>query len=132
MRVQDHYVSHPRGARDGDRVLYVNHWMAAGAFSAGNPANMTVLDVACGMPLGWNGERSRVPRPSSLDEACSRVWSRAFRAVPCYIPFSGGRESSMWLATATRYARRNGHEDPIPVTLRYPGLASASPVFRSW
>jgi hypothetical protein len=30
----------------------------------------------------------------------------------------------MWLATATRYARRNGHDDPIPLTLSYPGLAS--------
>ena len=40
------------------------------------------------------------------------------------MPFSGGRESSMWLAMATRYARRHGHGDPVPVTLRYPGLAS--------
>ena len=40
------------------------------------------------------------------------------------MPFSGGRESSMWLAVATRYARRHGHGDPVPVTLRYPGLAS--------
>ncbi len=31
----------------------------------------------------------------------------------------------MWLATATRYARRNGHDDPIPLSLRHPGLASA-------
>ena len=40
------------------------------------------------------------------------------------MPFSGGRESSMWLAMATRYARRHGHGDPVPVTLRYPDLAS--------
>ena len=31
----------------------------------------------------------------------------------------------MWLAMATSYARRHGHDDPVPVTLRYPGLASA-------
>lgn len=30
----------------------------------------------------------------------------------------------MWLATATRYARRAGHDDPIPLTLSYPGLAT--------
>ena len=41
------------------------------------------------------------------------------------MPFSGGRESSVWLAMATRYARGHGHADPVPVTLRYPGLASA-------
>jgi len=40
------------------------------------------------------------------------------------MPFSGGRESSMWLAMATRYARRHGHDDPVPVTLRHPSLAS--------
>ena len=37
----------------------------------------------------------------------------------------------MWLATATRYARRNGHDDPIPLTLRYPGLAYRRRSFRS-
>jgi hypothetical protein len=30
----------------------------------------------------------------------------------------------MWLATATRYARATGHDDPIPLTLRYPGLVT--------
>ena len=40
------------------------------------------------------------------------------------MPFSGGRESSVWLAMATRYARCHGHDDPVPMTLRYPGLAS--------
>jgi len=126
MRVVDHYVSHPRAARKGDEVLYLKYGMDAGAFSVGNPANMTFLDVACSMPLGWSGERPRSPRASSLEEACTRMFASSFERGRCYIPFSGGRESSMWLATATRYARRNGHDDPIPVTLRYPGLASAN------
>jgi hypothetical protein len=99
--------------------------MGEGACSADNPANVSFLDLACGMPLGWNGDRPRAPRAASLADACARVWSNSFERGPCYIPFSGGGESSMWLATATRYARRNGHDDPIPLTLSYPGLATA-------
>lgn len=99
--------------------------MGAGAFPVGNPAHMSVLDLACSMPLGWNGKGPLVPRASSLDDACTRAFSRCFGRGPCFIPFSGGRESSAWLAAATRYARRNGHDDPIPVTLSHPGLASA-------
>lgn len=125
MEPRDHYVSHPRAVRSGAQVLYGFSGMEAGAFSVGNPAHMTFLDLGCGMPLGWNGEPSLVPRASSPDDACERVWSDSFGRGPCYIPFSGGRESSMWLATASRYARRHGHDDPIPLTLRHPGLASA-------
>jgi hypothetical protein len=98
--------------------------MGDGAFSVGNPANMSYLDMACGMPLGCSGERPQPPRATSMDDALARVWSNSFGRGRCYIPFSGGPESSMWLATATRYARRNGYDDPIPVTLSYPGLAT--------
>jgi hypothetical protein len=125
MRVRDRYVSHPPNVRYGERVLYVKHAMDAGAFLVGNPAGLGYLDVACGMPLGWNGRRPSVPRAATLDEACELAWTGAFGRGPCYIPFSGGRESSMWLAIGARYARQNGYDDPIPVTLRYPGLASA-------
>ena len=118
------YFFQSRRGRRGSALMYGDSRMDAGAFSVGNPAQMTFLDVACSMPLGWNGERPLVPRPSSLDEACTRVWSRCFGRGPCYIPFSGGRESSMWLATAARYARENGHDDPVPLTLRYPGLVT--------
>jgi len=125
MEVLDRYDSHPRGARDGDDVQYGNPRMDAGAFPVGNPAHMTLLDLACSMPMGWNADRPRAPRASSLEEARMRVFSDSFGRGPCYIPFSGGRESSMWLAIATHYARRNGYDDPIPTTLRHPGLASA-------
>jgi hypothetical protein len=118
----DVFESRLAGADAGD--LFGRPRMGAGAFSVGNPAQMTFLDVACSMPLGWNGDHPVRARTSSLEEVCARVWSPCFGRGPCYIPFSGGRESSMWLATATRYARGNGHDDPIPVTLRYPGLVT--------
>lgn len=98
--------------------------MEAGAFSVGNPANLTSLDVACGMPLGCNSIHPPRPRRSSLDEFANLLFSSSFGRGPCYMPFAGGRESSMWLAMATRYARRHGYRDPVPMTLRYPGLAS--------
>lgn len=114
-----------RAHAPGPERLYSRVTMDGGAFAVGNPANLSFLDLACGMPLGWNSERPRTPRPALLDEACDRVFSESFGRGPCYIPFSGGGESSMWLAIGTRYARRNGHDDPIPLTLRYPGLTSA-------
>lgn len=39
---------------------------------------------------------------------------------PCHVSFSGGRDSSVVLAAATRVARREGLPDPIPLTARYP------------
>jgi hypothetical protein len=123
--IRTHYFSHPWRPSGGSPVLYGEPSMEAGAFSAGNSANLRFLDVACSMPLGWSDERPRAPRAASLDEACASLWSSCFGRGPCFMPFSGGGESSMWLATATRYARRNGHGDPIPLTLRYPGLATA-------
>jgi asparagine synthase (glutamine-hydrolysing) len=41
---------------------------------------------------------------------------------PCYVTFSGGRDSSAILAAATDLARREGLELPVPVTRVYPDL----------
>jgi asparagine synthetase B (glutamine-hydrolysing) len=41
---------------------------------------------------------------------------------PCYVSFSGGRDSSAVLAAATALARREGHALPVPVTRVYPDL----------
>ncbi|WP_168211868.1 asparagine synthase C-terminal domain-containing protein [Ruania zhangjianzhongii] len=40
---------------------------------------------------------------------------------PCYVLFSGGRDSSLILALATHAARQLGADDPVPVTAVYPG-----------
>jgi hypothetical protein len=125
MGVRGRDIFHTRSGFEAVRVMYGDRRMEAGVLTAGNPADLSFLDVACSMPLGANGERPRVPQPASLDDACTRAFSHSFGRGPCYLPFSGGRESTMWLATATRSARRNGHDDPVPITLRYPGLATA-------
>lgn len=41
---------------------------------------------------------------------------------PCFVSFSGGRDSSAVLAVATRLARQEGLADPVPVTEVYPGI----------
>ena len=46
----------------------------------------------------------------------------ALQAGPCYVAFSGGRDSSALLAAATQLARREGLEPPIPVTRLHPDL----------
>ncbi len=43
---------------------------------------------------------------------------------PCGVAFSGGRDSSGVLAAATAAARSHGLPDPVPVTLRFPTVAS--------
>lgn len=46
----------------------------------------------------------------------------ALTRAPCFVGFSGGRDSSAVLAVATDLARRHGLPDPIPVTELYPGV----------
>jgi asparagine synthase (glutamine-hydrolysing) len=60
---------------------------------------------------------TRTPR-EALDDAIRP----ALRNGPCYVTFSGGRDSSAVLAAATALARREGHALPVPVTRVYPDL----------
>src|SRR6202012_2901506 len=93
-------------------------------FRVGNPADLTALDVAYGMPLG-TGQRRRVhPSPGSVERFVDLLFAGWLCAGcldrgTCYLPFSGGRESSMVLAMATAFMRRHGQHDPVPVSLRF-------------
>ena len=42
----------------------------------------------------------------------------------CLVSFSGGRDSSSVLAVAVTVARREGLPEPVPISLRFPGVAS--------
>lgn len=46
----------------------------------------------------------------------------ALTRPPCFVAFSGGRDSSAILAVATDLARRHGLPDPVPFTELYPGI----------
>ena len=41
------------------------------------------------------------------------------KRAPCFLGFSGGRDSAALLSLTTRLARERGFPDPIPVTLRF-------------
>ena len=63
--------------------------------------------------LGDGDDRGLTPL-AALEEAILP----ALRRPPCLVSFSGGRDSSCVLAAATRAARREGLQPPVPVTLR--------------
>ena len=65
-------------------------------------------------PLPWTGATPR--------EALDDVIRPALAGGPCFVTFSGGRDSSAVLAAATALARREGHALPVPVTRVYPDL----------
>lgn len=70
---------------------------------------------------------ARVPRPAEGGgpgprPVLEQLLLEALQRPPCVVAFSGGRDSSALLALATRVARREGLDDPLPVTRRFPGL----------
>jgi len=75
------------------------------------PGNMRTL------PASYAGPRLS-PR-----EALERSCLDALLHAPCFVSFSGGLDSSLVLAVATRVARQEGLPDPIPATNRFPAIA---------
>jgi len=71
----------------------------------------TVPDPVAPMPAGE-------PPEAPLD-ALERECLRALRSSPCLVSFSGGVDSSLVLAAATRVARREGLPLPVPATNRF-------------
>jgi hypothetical protein len=84
-------------------------------------------ELATGYALGGEGgpeppaHRGGHTDPRAALEAAMRA---PLTRTPCVVSFSGGRDSSAVLAVATAAARREGLPDPVPVTLRFPGVAS--------
>lgn len=86
--------------------------------------HLTELEVVAGTVFGAGspvrfGAGGREPG-AALRQACLDALSRP----PCMVSFSGGGDSSAVLAAATAAARVHGLADPIPVSLRFPGVAS--------
>lgn len=75
---------------------------------------------------GWvHGREPRPPLPHDLPApraALDDVIRPSLLEGPCYVTFSGGRDSSAILAAATDLARREGLALPVPVTRVYPNL----------
>ena len=87
---------------------------------------LTPLEVAAGTILDQPGGEIALPRAHHRHPADALV-AAVLPAVSrgAAVSFSGGRDSSLILAVATEVARRHGLDDPLPITLRFPGVAMA-------
>lgn len=80
---------------------------------------LTPLERATGVVFGPDPTAPRFPRPNASPlEALEQVVLPYLRRPPCFVLFSGGRDSSAVLAAATRAARRNGLAEPIAISMR--------------
>jgi asparagine synthase (glutamine-hydrolysing) len=80
----------------------------------------TPLEIAVGRLLGM-GERPELPDHQGrtpLDALCAAILP-TLSPGPCFVTFSGGRDSSAVLAVAAHVARREGLSPPIPLTVRF-------------
>lgn len=93
-----------------------------GAARAAWPA-LDPLELYSGIIAG----RRRSALPAEVDEpdanesprdVLERLLLEPLTNAPCHVAFSGGRDSSAMLATATHVARRHALPDPIPLTVR--------------
>jgi Asparagine synthase len=90
-----------------------------------NASGITRLELVC----GWvTGEDPRAPDIADVDPlgdplvALEAALMPSLQRAPCCVAFSGGRDSSVLLALATRLARREGLPEPVALTMRWSGL----------
>lgn len=85
------------------------------------------LEVLANLMLGPDRSAPRLPSPSSGGPLASLEGAvlRALERPPCFVSFSGGRDSSAVLALATRLARRHGLAVPVPAIMRFPGAPAS-------
>ena len=87
--------------------------------------NLVPAEIATGVLFGRDYSVDVLPRSDHVGAVAALEQSlvRALLHPPCFVSFSGGRDSSALLAIATRAARREGLPEPVPVTARYPSLS---------
>jgi asparagine synthase (glutamine-hydrolysing) len=88
---------------------------------------LTRWELASGSTIGSDRRARGLPPPGRGTErdAISAAVLPALRRPPCVVSFSGGLDSSVVLAVAVAVAREHGLPDPVPVSLRFPGVESA-------
>lgn len=85
------------------------------------------LEVAWGWLPGFEPAASdRAVEGAGLSPlgALQDVLVEALRVPPCFVSFSGGRDSTVVLAAATDAARRDGLALPIPLTMFFRGASA--------
>jgi len=86
-----------------------------------NPLGLTNLEVASGVVLG---PMSCEPFPEADTDPLQALYTEARKILDrgrCVVAFSGGRDSSAVLSVLLHVARREGFEDPLALTARWPG-----------
>ncbi len=84
------------------------------------------FEVATGWTYGLLPDVPMPPEVVAPRQALDDVLRPALESGPCFVTFSGGRDSSAVLAAATDLARREGHAEPIPVTRVYPDIPEST------
>lgn len=82
------------------------------------------LEICSGVVLGRRRTLGVLPEApaapsSSVREVLVDLLIPCVEAAPCFVGFSGGRDSAALLSLATSLARERGLADPVPVTLRF-------------
>jgi asparagine synthase (glutamine-hydrolysing) len=83
----------------------------------GAPLALAPLEIATGMVYGM-GRPVRLPSGADPATALAAAVRPALQRGPCFVSFSGGRDSSAVLAAAADVARREGLDLPVPLTIR--------------
>ncbi len=87
---------------------------------------LDMVELVTGVVFGTDSSIPAPPRGTGVAPRAALEHSMVgfLASGTCGIAFSGGRDSSGILAAATAAARREGLPDPVPVTLRFPAIAS--------
>ena len=97
--------------------------MTHGEFAA--PYVPTAYETSVGYVPGFRATDSARTHDEPRSALGSVLDDYLSSGAPVYVAFSGGRDSSVLLAAAIDRARIMGRQDPVPLTLRYPGEAQA-------
>ena len=92
---------------------------------ARNVCGLSPLEIASGLLHGVDPaapDCAQVTPATTPLVALEDALRPALEAAPCFVAFSGGRDSSALLAVATRVSRREGLPPPIALTLRWPDV----------
>lgn len=81
------------------------------------------LEVCSGVVLGKQRSPRSAPGPAAAYSTVRGVLENLLvprlETDPCFMSFSGGRDSAALLSLGTHLARERGLSDPVPVTLRF-------------
>jgi asparagine synthase (glutamine-hydrolysing) len=82
---------------------------------------LTPLQIATGIVFGAPRRLPPLDVGGAPADAFEAAMLPALRRGPCFVSFSGGRDSSAVLAAATHVARREGLGEPVPLTIQSAG-----------